>query len=156
MRYPSLLDTLMQEDGSNTGDAGCIVTVSILPISIRPTFSHVVFYPDSTMVDGEEYVETILTEQDYRYSVCITSSTMPEGKRKELTAKWVRSEKYTLYSIVIEVVTFTGLTQLKGGIGVQRLILSQTTLMPNFWKRGFTMTMEVALSDGSIQSLINV
>jgi len=156
MKYQSLLDTLMQEGVSNTGDVGCTVTLSILPISIRHTSTHVVFYPDSTLVDGDEFIETVLIGTGFHYSACITSSTMPEEKRRSVTERWARSEKSTLYFTEIEVVIYSGPMRLKDGIGVQRLELSRIIQMPNFWKPGFSMTMELCLSRGLAMSLINV
>jgi hypothetical protein len=65
-------------------------------------------------------------------------------------------KRFTLYSIEITGEIYSGHIAQMGGIGVlRRLRWHGITAMPNFWKPGFMMTMELDLSDGCPKSLIS-
>jgi hypothetical protein len=146
----------MQAGDSNSGDAVYRVTVSILPISIQLTSTHVVFcliYPPE---DGGEFSHAILIGPASHTSVYIESGMIPEPVANGVMFSPESVSRFNLYSIEIGMETFTGPLERKDGIGHRKLELSRIIQMPNFWKPGYTMTMETVLSRGSIQSLISV
>ena len=156
MKFQSQSGQHMPGEGFTSSDAGFSITMSILPISIRHTSTHVAFCPEWIPGDGDESSEVLLTDKPCHSSVYITSHTMLGRKRPETIIDGEPSKRFTLYFIVIEAVICTGQPGPTGGIGVRKLRLSQLTPMPNFWKLGFSITMEVIHSDGFTMSLINV
>ena len=156
MKYPSPSERHTPGVASISSDVEFSITLSILPISIRHTSTHVVFSPGWIPDAGDESAEIYLTDKTCRSSAFITSHTMLGRKKPEITTEGARSRKSILYFIVIELAISTGLPGPMGGIGVQKHVLSQLTPMPDFWKPGFSITIEVVHSGGYTMSLINV
>jgi hypothetical protein len=139
---------LMPEDDFNSGDSVYLLAVNIQPISIQHISTHVAYSPIWPEDDGGDYSGAILTGHNSHSLACIISGIMPKDSRP--------SRDVILYSIEISMEIYAGLTARKDGIGVQKLALSRIVPMRNFWKPGYLIRMEVSLSPGSIQSLINV
>jgi hypothetical protein len=146
----------MPEDDSMPGDAGCIVTLSIQPISIQLTSTHVLYSPTWPPGDGVVYSREILTVPNSQSLASIISATMPDSIRCETTINGEPLKKFILYSIEITVEIYFGLLGQKDGTGLLRRKLSRIIPMRNFWKPGFMMTMELDLSNGYPLSLISV
>jgi hypothetical protein len=148
--------TPMQAEDSRHGDAVFIFALSILPISTQHTSMPVVCCPGWITGDGYEPTEIILTGITSHDSVCIESHSMTARKGNKTTANGVHLAKSTLYSVVIDMEVCAGRRAWMDGIGVRRHSWSLTIRMPAFWKPGFTTTMGLILSGGSVKSLLSV
>src|SRR4051812_31647663 len=138
----------MPADGSSLGDVDCIVILSILPISIQHTSTHVHYFQTLPPEDGDGLSGVMLTDPNSQALACIISALMPDSIKCETTIDGELLKRFTLYSIEITVGIYFGLRGQMDGTGLLRQKLSRIIPMPNFWKPGFMMMMELDLSAG--------